>query len=99
MKNFEAADIVEGTDKYVHSTFYFVLTILWYQYLRKKTDLPKKKLRLYVLLFAFLFGVIIEICQGTLTQDRSADFYDVIANTSGALIAVLALWLAERLKK
>lgn len=100
MKNFEQANVVEGTDKYVHSTFYFVLAILWYQYLRRKqTETSKPKLRGYVLLGAFLFGVLIEICQGAFTKDRSADMMDVIANTSGALLAILLLWSIQRLKK
>lgn len=99
MRNFEEADIVEGTDKYVHSTFYFVLTLLWYLYLLKKMQVPKHKLRLYVLLGAFSFGLLIEFCQGVFTRDRSADIQDVIANTSGSLLAVLVLWIIERLKK
>ena len=40
---------------------------------------------------AFLFGIVIEILQHTVTESRQADYKDVIANVVGALIAVLII--------
>ncbi|WP_116789590.1 VanZ family protein [Flavobacterium psychrotrophum] len=100
MRNFDDLEVVEDTDKYVHLAFYFVFTFTWYQYLvRKFLDTPKFKIRLYTFLWAFLYGVFIEICQGAFTKDRSADFNDIIANSSGALLATVVLWLLSKLKK
>lgn len=101
MKNFEGISIgaEEGADKYVHSLFYVVLTSLWMFYGLKAFSVSRFKTRLYVFLGTVGFGVIIEICQGLFTTDRSTDFNDVIANTSGSLLAVLVFWLSDKIKK
>jgi VanZ family protein len=100
MRNFNDLEVVEDTDKYVHLSFYFVFTFTWYQYLiRKLENIPAIKVRLYAFLWAFLYGVGIEICQGVFTADRSADYQDIIANSSGALLATIVVWLVARLKK
>lgn len=100
MRNFDALEVVEDTDKYVHLAFYFVFTFTWYQYLvRKFINTSKFKIRLYTFLCAVLYGVFIEFCQRVFTEDRSADFNDVIANSSGALLATVVLWLSSKLKK
>lgn len=45
----------------------------------------------------FIYGIIIEILQGALTNYRQADLYDVFANFSG--IAVGTLFFVLVLKK
>ena len=43
---------------------------------------------------AIVFGIIIEVLQGVLTKNRQADVYDVIANSAGALFALIIIfWL------
>jgi glycopeptide antibiotics resistance protein len=86
-------------DKYVHSTFYFVFTVLWFLHFRAQNTAGTKRLRAMVFLMAVFYGGFIEICQGLFTTDRNADILDVLANTSGSAIAVLALWLLEKRKK
>lgn len=93
-------EVVNDTDKYVHLSFYLLFTLVWYSYLvRKLENTTKFKVRLYTFLWACFYGIGIEICQGAFTQDRSADYHDIIANSSGALLAVVVLWLTEKLKK
>ena len=100
MRNFKDLEVVNDTDKYVHLSFYLLFTIIWYQYLvRKFSTATEFKVRLYTFLWACSYGIIIEICQGAFTKDRQADFQDIIANSSGALLAITVLWLYNRLKK
>jgi len=85
-------------DKTVHFFFYFVFVVLWVlSFSRQYSD--KRKLRLSVLLAAVFYGILIEICQGLFTKNRSADILDVLANSAGAATAVLVLWLINRNKK
>lgn len=85
-------------DKTVHFAFYFVFVVLWaLSFSGHYSD--KRKLRLSVLLAAVLYGILIEICQGLFTKNRSADIVDILANTAGAATAVLTLWLINRNKK
>ena len=82
-------------DKFVHFTFYFIFTLLWVNGLKKRFD-SKNKVVLIVFCVAVLYGVIIEICQGLFTSSRSADLFDIIANTAGALTAVLFIHFFDR---
>jgi len=100
MHNFEELEVVNNTDKYVHLSFYFLFTFVWYQYLvRRFLTTTKFRVRLYTFLWACSYGIFIEICQGVFTKDRNADFEDIIANSSGALLAITVLWLYDKLKK
>ena len=88
---------VKSADKYVHFTFYFVFTILWFLYFNNKpsnSNKSSKALVLKVFLASFFYGVFIEIAQSLFTTTRKGDLLDVIANTTGALGAVfiLVLW-------
>ncbi|THF48856.1 VanZ family protein [Flavobacterium supellecticarium] len=86
-------------DKFVHFVFYFLFTILWFRTLdsRFPNEPLVKKLRI-VFLFGFCYGVGIEICQGLFTATRSADIFDVLANITGGLIAIVLLYLNRSLK-
>jgi VanZ family protein len=100
MKNFEG-EVPDGqfTDKYVHLTFYFIFTVLWYLALRLKYIVSGFKIRLSIFLMAVVFGVLIELAQEFFTTDRSADVNDALANSTGSALAVLVLWLIAKLKK
>jgi VanZ family protein len=41
--------------------------------------------------FVFFYGVVLEFMQANYFSNRSADFYDIAANTTGCVIAVLIL--------
>ena len=100
MHNFDSVPVQDGyTDKYVHCSFYFIFTVLWYQYFKRARPGNNKRQRLYVFLFAVVFGILIEVCQQFFTKDRSADITDVAANTTGSALAVLVLWQLSKLKK
>ncbi len=80
---------VKFSDKIVHCGAYFVLTLLWYLVGIYKFYLKSKKALWYAAIGAVVFGIVIEVLQGTLTTYRSADVYDIIANTLGVILAVL----------
>lgn len=78
---------LEYKDKYVHFTFYFVFVILWISYSRSKK--LSKKTNLIILFSAIGYGILMEIFQGAFTKNRSADIFDVLANSTGALFGLL----------
>lgn len=86
---------VPGKDKTVHFLFYFVLTLLWNFALQKKYKNWALK---YIIVFVVIvYGIVIEILQGVLTKNREADIYDVMANSAGALVALIVIfWLKNK---
>jgi len=86
---------VQVSDKILHAFGYFLLTISWLlAYGVKPSPL---KLTMFIASAVFIYGIIIEILQGALTDNRQADLYDVFANFSG--IAVATIFFALVLKK
>lgn len=87
-------------DKVVHFIFYFVLVFLGVLATRDiykaNTDLKNKLL--YVFLFAFFYGILIEFLQHNFTVDRQGDVLDVLANTLGAIAGIFTvkLYLKQR---
>ncbi len=98
MRNFQGITTEENADKYVHASFYITLTALWTLYAYRAFT-NRGKVRLAVFIATVLFGVLIEVCQGLFTQDRSPDMTDVFANSSGSLVATLLFWIADKVKK
>ncbi|MDG1804691.1 VanZ family protein [Flavicella sp.] len=76
---------IDNVDKYQHSLAYFGLTLSWLFAAQKIKTKPSFKF--WMVFFVFLFGVLMEILQQELTTYRTADFFDVLANTSGIIIA------------
>lgn len=89
---------VSGADKYVHFTLHFVFTMLWGYYLWLKLNEIALTKIIFVVTSSLCYGILIEILQETLTTTRRADIFDVVANFSGALVALLLFILIKRLK-
>lgn len=89
---------VSGADKYVHVTFHFVFVSLWgfYSKISRHEILISRILKLVVV--STLYGVLIEILQETLTTTRHADIMDVLANFTGATLALLIFIVIKRQK-
>ena len=76
-----------NADKIVHFTFYFGFVILWYRHLVfKKSVLLNNKIVL--VLISIGFGIAIEFAQKYFTTTRQADIWDVVANSSGAIVGI-----------
>jgi VanZ family protein len=87
---------VSGADKYVHFTFHFVFTILWgFYFWAKLNEITIPKIGSVVIL-SFCYGILIEILQETSTKTRHADIFDVLANGTGAIVALVLFVLIKR---
>jgi VanZ family protein len=89
---------IANLDKYVHTFFHFVFTLVWFLFLRKQLqheDVIKPLLYSFVL--SLLFGTGIEIMQQCCTATRAGDFLDFIANAIGAILALFTVLLCNKL--
>nr|WP_037322033.1 VanZ family protein [Salegentibacter sp. Hel_I_6] len=86
------------TDKLLHFVAYFGLLLLWKVYfiLKSKPESQYKSNLLKLAGLAILFGMLIEVLQGVLTSYRKPDWYDVLANSTGVLLAVIIFLVFEK---
>lgn len=78
-------------DKWVHAGIFIVLVLLAVRgfRLQKKFSSLNTYASFYAVGFSIAYGGLLEILQGTIFQDRSADIYDFIANSFGCFVAIL----------
>jgi VanZ family protein len=88
---------VPYVDKLVHVSFHFAFTLFWFLFFKKQLG-SKRVIKPLVLVFIFsvFFGIGIEILQGSYTTTRRGDVIDVLANTTGAMIAVLVILIYSK---
>ena len=80
---------IDNGDKFVHAIAYSLLCLLWYLSV-KSFKISKALLKASA--FAIIYGIIIEVLQGTLTEVRTLDKYDVLANCIGvAFISIILI--------
>jgi len=74
-------------DKVIHFGMYFGLSILL-SYGFYKSSMLKNKVKLFLVtcILSSSLGTLIEILQKEITETRNFDYFDIIANISGALI-------------
>lgn len=86
---------IEGSDKVAHFIIYFVYATIWFLFLYLSHKMNKNLLQAIVLTFlvCFLFGLLMEYLQVTLTTYRGFEWNDVAANSSGIIIALLIFLL------
>lgn len=87
---------VKQIDKYFHATAYFFLTAAWFFVFCFQLKRKNNRTYLLILLFVFLFGIIIEILQMTMTSYRSFDSFDILANMIGMVFFYLCFILIKR---
>ena len=85
---------VENSDKYVHFTFYFVLTFLLFLNLILKNSFFKTLF--FSITIAVIYGIIIEVIQETVTTSRRAELGDILFNSFGSLVAGLILFFFRK---
>ena len=84
-------------DKIEHTIAYFFLAITWLLAIKKAARNTKTK---YIIVFCCIFfGIIIEVLQTTLTNYREASLLDALANSLGALIAMLVFTIKFEKKR
>ncbi|MBJ2173742.1 VanZ family protein [Aureibaculum sp. A20] len=84
---------VSNSDKYGHFIAYFTLGVSWLYAFRSRF-----KRWLHIVALLIIFGMVLEVLQGTLTTYRTADWHDEVANASGVILAYLVsyLWFIKR---
>lgn len=82
-------------DKIYHFLAYAILTYLLYNFI--VTTSVKIKILLSASI-AIIYGIIIEGLQSVLTNFRTPDYYDVLANTIGVLFAIVLIRFKNKLK-
>lgn len=82
-------------DKIVHFVFYFVFVLLWSLKLvyKKVTSL------IFILIVAIVTGIVIEFLQEKITDTRTFDWFDIIANSFGAISSFIVLVILLPTKK
>jgi VanZ family protein len=84
-------------DKVVHFGMYFSLMTLIVFENRKNI---KGFRHLFIIgLFPFLYGILMEILQATLTVTRTGSVFDALANGAGILVSILLWLLIKPLRK
>lgn len=88
---------INVSDKLIHSSAYLILTLCWlltykHNYL---------KINKYILFLIFLYGIIIEVLQATVTTNRQFEFKDILANMFGIALGftVFKVLLQKKLLK
>ncbi|MCH2033835.1 MAG: VanZ family protein [Tenacibaculum sp.] len=77
-------------DKIGHTIAYFVLGFLWL------IALHKKGMKFAVILGVTLYGILMEVLQSVLTDYRTFELMDMLANTMGVFLALIAFLLIEK---
>lgn len=77
-------------DKWMHAFFYAPLFFLSLVGILKQYGCDNwRSNRNKVLFFCISYGLLIEIMQPLLTEDRYFDFFDIIANTVGCFFGII----------
>jgi VanZ family protein len=87
---------VPSADKYVHVIFHFIFTVLWFLHFRSKNrKVSAVVLAVLMVLFSIVFGAFLELAQKWLTISRHADVYDILANSTGAILGAFAVCIYD----
>lgn len=87
----------ENSDKLLHATAYFFFCLFWFTYLYW-AGLHERKFKtvlIIAVIWSLFFGMIIEISQLEFTTYRTGDFLDMLANTTGVVLAILVLNISK----
>ena len=89
---------VKNGDKIGHAIAYCGFTIIWFAWCFFSEKLAKSWSQglLYGAIFAFVWGLLMELAQGMLTDYRMPEYLDVMANTTGIVLAGLVLWIGKK---
>jgi len=85
-------------DKFVHAGIFFVLILLSIRGFVLQTTFSKiqQSPKLIAFIMCVTYGGLLEIMQGTIFEERSADIYGFIANSFGCVMGLLLYSWAEK---
>ena len=79
---------VQISDKSLHGFAYFVLTLSWLFAFKNSHDTVKMKA--LVGFSILVLGMLLEYLQGEITDYRTSDYLDIVANAFGIVIAIIS---------
>lgn len=80
---------ITGLDKLGHAAFYMLFSLLWSMAIARNKDR-----RLWILMIAIFFGIMMETGQYLMMNGRSFEVLDIVANSVGAMVGMLVFsWL------
>jgi VanZ family protein len=82
---------ISNVDKIYHGFAYFTLAFSWLLVFYKN-----QKKKYLIVISCIIFGIIIEVIQSKLTNYRTGDYLDVLANLLGVLLALLIFNLISK---
>ncbi|MFD2822215.1 VanZ family protein [Lacinutrix iliipiscaria] len=85
-----------NTDKIFHFIAYSALAWFWFKALYYKFNKTFNASLLIAAIISIIFGIIIEVLQGTLTSTRVAENNDILANTLGVCLTIAILFLFKK---
>ena len=80
---------INNIDKFIHFSFYFLLSVSFQSSLLRSTLINRKEQIIITLVIVISYGLIMEVYQFYFTSDRSAELFDAIANIIGCILGVL----------
>jgi VanZ family protein len=84
-------------DKMVHLIINAGLFVVWASYVFSgKTKTTKTYTLPLLFLCTLLYGILIEVVQGSFIPTRGADFFDVVANVCGLILGFFAVKLTNK---
>lgn len=84
---------VRINDKIGHTIAYLCLSFFWLTFAKNLT----KKAKHFVLVasLCIIYGIVLELLQGTLTTTRTASVFDVFANTLGVIVGSFLVYVVK----
>ncbi len=84
-------------DKIVHLIINAGLFVVWASYVFSgKTKTTKTYTLPLLFVCTLLYGILIEVVQGSFIPTRGADFFDVVANVCGLILGFFAVKLTKK---
>jgi len=76
-------------DKIVHFSLYFIGVSLWFFDYYKRKPNWNKTIFMHIISWGIVYGILMEILQKVVVQNRSGDYFDALANTLGVITAFI----------
>jgi VanZ family protein len=83
-------------DKIVHLIINAGLFVVWANYVFSGKTNTKTYTLTLLFVCTLLYGILIEVVQGSYIPTRGADFFDVVANVCGLILGFFAVKLTKK---
>ena len=84
---------IDNSDKYAHALAYGLLSLLWHVTLRSYNFSKALVLSSFI---AVIYGIVIEVLQGIISETRTPDFNDFFANCCGIMVVSMIISIRNK---